>query len=248
MLNSGVLHTLYRSGRNDLEAQSWDGDTPILGPCPRAAFTLARVLGAALLAASAATGQTVHVPWRAGNTERFQTGAVEERRAHSAQGWLPVTISRPAGVGPFPFVVLLHGCGGLHHEASWTKWVQPWTDLFHAQGIGTAVVDSFGPHGVDHICTGNVARWAVRRADDAYSARAWLAEQPAVDAQRIAVMGMSNGGRSVLAALRTTPQHPERFVAGVALYAGCQTDVSSNFHIPPNLADSPGFSGKIPTY
>jgi dienelactone hydrolase len=193
---------------------------------------LAGVLSAGLLAACASTGQRVLVPWRAGNAERFQTGAVEERRAHAAQGSLPVTIYRPAGAGPFPFVVLLHGCGGLKHEASWTHWVRPWADLFRAHGIGTAVVDSFGPRGVDQVCTGNVAAWAVRRADDAYSARAWLAEQPDVDAQRIAVMGMSNGGRTVLAALRTAPQRPERFVAGVALYPGCQTDVSSNFYAP----------------
>jgi dienelactone hydrolase len=85
---------------------------------------------------------------------------------------------------------------------------------------------------VDHICTGDVAAWAVRRADDACSARTWLAAQPDVDAQHIAVMGMSNGGRTVLAALRTTWQHPERFVAGVALYPGCQTDISSTFYAP----------------
>jgi dienelactone hydrolase len=193
---------------------------------------LASVLGAVLLAACASTGQTVRVPWRAGNAERFQMGAVEERRAHAAQGVLPVTMSRPAGTGPFPFVVLLHGCGGLTHEASWTQWVHPWADLFRAHGIGTAVVDSFGPRSVDHVCTGNVAAWAVRRADDAYSTRAWLAEQPDVDAQHIAVMGMSNGGRTVLAALRTTLRHPEPFVAGVALYPGCQTDVSSHFYAP----------------
>lgn len=192
----------------------------------------ASVLGAALLVACASTGQTVLVPWRAGNAERFQMGALEERRAQAAQGLLPVTMYRPAGAGPFPFVVLLHGCGGLKHEASWTLLVRPWADLFRTHGIGTAVVDSFGPRGVDQVCTGNVAAWAVRRADDAYSTRAWLAAQPNVDAQRIAVMGMSNGGRTVLAALRTTPQRPERFVAGVALYPGCQTDVSSNFYAP----------------
>ena len=39
---------------------------------------------------------------------------------------------RPAGAGPFPFVVLLHGCGGLTHEASWSQWVRPWADLFRA--------------------------------------------------------------------------------------------------------------------
>jgi len=173
------------------------------------------------------------VPWRAGNAEGFQMGAVEEHRAKSAQGQLPVRLYRPEGPGPAPFVVLLHGCGGLAREAMWTAWVQPWVDHFLAHGVGTAVVDSFGPRGVDQVCnTRNVAAWAVRRADDAYSTRAWLVEQPGVDARRIAVMGMSNGGRTVLAALRTTLKHPDPFVAGVALYPGCQTDVDSHFYAP----------------
>jgi dienelactone hydrolase len=72
----------------------------------------------------------------------------------------------------------------------------------------------------------------VRRADDAYSVRAWLAEQPGVDATGIAVMGMSNGGRTVLAALRTSLKHPEPFVAGVALYPGCQSDIGAAFYAP----------------
>jgi dienelactone hydrolase len=172
------------------------------------------------------------VPWHPGNAEGFQTGAVEERRVKSAHGFLPVTIYRPEGTGPFPFVVLMHGCGGLHREASWTAWVQPWADLLGQHGIGTAVVDSFGPRGVDQVCTGNVAAWAVRRADDAYSARRWPAEQPYVDPKRIAVMGMSNGGRTVLASLRTALAHPDPFVAGVALYPGCQNDVGSTFYAP----------------
>jgi dienelactone hydrolase len=114
----------------------------------------------------------------------------------------------------------------------WKTWVTPWAELFRTQGIGTAVVDSFTPRGVDQVCTRNVAGWAVRRADDAYSVRGWLAEQPYVDAMRIAVMGMSNGGRTVLAAMRTTLKHPHPFVAGVALYPGCQTDVRSTFYAP----------------
>ena len=148
----------------------------LLGLARALCFALASVLGATLLAACASTGQTVRVPWRAGNAESFQMGVVEERQAHAAQGVLPVTMYRPAGAGPFPFIVLLHGCGGLQHEASWTQWVLPWADLFRAHGIGTAVVDSFGPRGVDQVCTGDVAAWAVRRADDAYSTRAWLAD------------------------------------------------------------------------
>jgi dienelactone hydrolase len=208
-------------------------------------FAAMTLLGAALLSACAATtpttrpsmgaswgGDAVLVPWQPGNADAFQAGAPEERRMRATQGFLPVTIYRPEGAGPFPFVVLLHGCGGLYHEAMWKTWITPWAELFRAHGIGTAVVDSFTPRAVDQVCTGNVAAWAVRRADDAYSVRGWLAEQPYVDATRIAVMGMSNGGRTVLAALRTTLKHPHPFVAGVALYPGCQTDVGSTFYAP----------------
>ena len=123
-------------------------------------------------AALAAPRETVLVPWRAGNADSFQTGAVEERRARSASGSLPVTIYKPDGAGPFPFIVLLHGCGGLKNEAMWTRWVEPWASLFREHGIGTAAVDSFGPRGVAQVCnTGGVAAWAVRRADDADARR-----------------------------------------------------------------------------
>jgi dienelactone hydrolase len=194
----------------------------------------AALLGAIMLLPACVSAQsTAQVPWRPGNAENFQEGAVEERRARSPHGSLPVTVYRPAGQGPFPFVVLLHGCGGLKHEATWSRWVQPWAELFRERGIGTAVVDSFAPRGVDQVWTSGVATWAIRRADDAYSARAWLAKQPWVDGRRIAVMGMSNGGRTVLATLRTTLKHPEPFVAGVALYPGCHSDVASTFYARP---------------
>ena len=114
----------------------------------------------------------------------------------------------------------------------WRDWAEPWARFFREHGAGTAVVDSFGPRGVDQVCTGNVAAWAVRRADDAYSVRAWLGAQSYVDANRIAVMGMSNGGRTVLAALRTSLKHPDPFVAGIALYPGCQSDIDSRFYAP----------------
>ena len=196
----------------------------------------AGLLATALMSASAATGaragQVVDVPWRAGNASAFQAGAAEERGARAAHGLLPVTIHRPAGPGPFPFVVLLHGGGGLHREAMWTTWVEPWVELFRTHGIGTAVVDSFASRGVDQVCTGNVAAWAARHADDAYSVRAWLGGQSYADAARVAVMGMSNGGRTVPAALRAPLKHREPFVAGVALDPGCQSDVASVFYAP----------------
>ena len=184
------------------------------------------------VAATAASSEVVAVPWRPGNADAFQMGAPEERGARAAQGELSVTLYRPDGPGPFPFVVLLHGCGGLSAKAMWTLWVEPWVDIFRAHGIGVAVVDSFGPRGVAQVCTRDVAGWAVRRADDAYSVRAWLGEQPYVDAGHIAVMGMSNGGRTVLAAMRAPLRQSTAFVAGIALYPGCQSDTASTFYEP----------------
>jgi dienelactone hydrolase len=192
----------------------------------------------ALLAASCAptpradAGDVVSVPWITGNAASFQTGSPAERGARAAEGALPVKLYRPEGPGPFPYVVLLHGCGGLHQDAMRAKWVEPWAALLRAHGIGAAVVDSFAPRGVDQVCTRDVAAWAVRRADDAYSVAAWLARQPDADAGRLALMGMSNGGRTVLAALRLPAREPPLFVAGIALYPGCQSDRESRFHAP----------------
>ena len=196
------------------------------------AWSFVCALGLVLLPAGASTQTTVSVPWRPGNADHFQMGAAEERWARSEQGALPVTVYRPPGHDPIGFVVLLHGCGGLKHESMWSHWVQPWAELFGRHGLGTAVVDSFAPRGVDQVCTGSPGAWAVRRADDAYSVRTWLAQQRHVDPGRISVMGMSNGGRTVLAALRATSKHADPFAAGIALYPGCQSDVTSTFYAP----------------
>lgn len=174
--------------------------------------------------------QTEAIPWLPGNACAFRPTGARTTSAEVA-GSLPVTVVRPDGSGPFPFVVLLHGCDGIRRQG-WARWAQPWAELFRAHGIGAAVVDSFTPRGVDQVCTRDVAAWAVRRADNAESVRAWLAAQPFADRGRIAVMGMSNGGRTVLAALRAGSPHSGRFAAGVALYPGCQSDEGSTFRAP----------------
>jgi dienelactone hydrolase len=135
---------------------------------------------------------------------------------------------RPAGNGPFPAIVMLHGCSGL-----WTKSGEPtasyvfWAEHFRALGYVTLLVDSFGPRGEKEICTQakRTISEARDRPLDAHAALRWLASRNDVDARRIHVMGWSNGGSTVLNALRTDAPGRDsggpQFRSGVAFYPGC---------------------------
>ena len=183
---------------------------------------LAGILGTAFLAAYA-TGTRVLVPWHAGTPRAFRW-ARSKSIEPAARGCFRSRCT-PAGAGPFPFACCCTGAGPKTKMPAGRSG-RPWADsLPPATWSAPAVVDCLGPRGVDQVRTGDVAPWAVRRADDAYSARAWSAAQPDVDGKHIGRDGDVEWRTAVLAALHDC--RPERFVAGVALYSGCQTDVSS---------------------
>jgi len=56
-------------------------------------------------------------------------------------------LTRPDGAGPFPAVVGLHGCAGMHDA---TK--QKLTDELVARGY-VLLVDSYATRGIAHACT-----------------------------------------------------------------------------------------------
>jgi dienelactone hydrolase len=100
----------------------------------------------------------------------------------------------PAGAGPFPAVVLMHGCGGLGNAEQ--GWIAPLRD----GGYATFVVDSFGGRGLREVCSDARRLSAFQRIPDAYGALRILATHPRVDASRIALMGFSHGGILTLGA------------------------------------------------
>ncbi|HEU5197719.1 MAG TPA: dienelactone hydrolase family protein [Methylomirabilota bacterium] len=130
-------------------------------------------------------------------------------------------LTLPAGAGPFPAVVLMHGCGGLGNAEG--GWVTPLTGA----GYATFVVDSFTGRGLAEVCRNARALISLQRVPDAYGALRILATHPRLDAGRIALMGFSHGGGLTLGAStrwahdRYTRTAAAAFRAFLPFYPGC---------------------------
>ena len=129
---------------------------------------------------------------------------------------IPGLIGKPDGAGPFPAVVLMHGCAGVQPQNHiWAGDLNDW-------GYVTMVVDSFSGRGVREICS-NLSKVTVpKRTADADTALQHLRSLPYVIKDRIAIMGWSHGGGVVLSALSGYRGLSERFKAGVAMYPWCR--------------------------
>lgn len=143
--------------------------------------------------------------------------------AEDAKGKV-LNLIKPAGNGPFPAAVILHGCGGIHPNAS------DWQEFLKAHGFASVLVESFW----QNMCNNMMAISMAGRVEDAYKGLRYLVELPFVDKNRVVVMGFSNGAVTVLSAMdrrlqrRLVAGHP-KFRAGIALYPECSFFVGSRF-------------------
>lgn len=179
----------------------------------RAATTLWWVLGAFLADAWAAPLERVEFD---SASERLVSGGLI--RGDRIQGYL----AKPDGAGPFPAVVGLHGCAGMHDT---TK--QRLANELVAWGYAILLVDSYATRGIDHACTSAAfATFLLRRAD-AYGALTFLGGQTFVDPQRVAVVGFSAGAWVTLSVAerdsfeRFIGASDLRFQAAAAFYPPC---------------------------
>jgi dienelactone hydrolase len=132
---------------------------------------------------------------------------------------LEAELFRPEGSGPFPALVGLHGCTGRNGQAD-----REAGERYAAWGYVFLAVDSFKTRGLAEDCS--PARGShVDRLLDALGALDYLARQSFVAADRIGVVGHSQGGGVALAAVRLGEEasglSERRFAAAVAFYPPC---------------------------
>ena len=150
---------------------------------------------------------------------------------------LPATRPPPGG---YPAVVALHGCGGMYsaqagHRSELAERMALRADLFLAAGYAVLFPDSFGARGRREVCTVKVGERTIRaphRKLDALGALAYLATRRDIARGRVALVGWSHGGSTVLqtinvqdpevAAFIGRPGAPPFYRAAIAFYPGCR--------------------------
>ncbi|WP_432470280.1 dienelactone hydrolase family protein [Amphritea sp. HPY] len=118
----------------------------------------------------------------------FDTAPVNEEGSTSIRG----LVSKPEGGGPFPAVIIAHGCFGVepnHHI--WAQRLNDW-------GYVAIIVDSFSSRDVSTVCESPNQVSPETRACDIYGAAAYLRKQSFVRPDKIAMIGFSHGGWSAL--------------------------------------------------
>jgi dienelactone hydrolase len=173
-------------------------------------------LGAVVTAAILLTGCATHA---ARQTVRFPN------TTPGAPVTIEATLVRPAGPGPFPAVVQLHGCAGIEAQSfRWARWLAE-------QGYVVLVMDSFGPRGVKGDCrSGPDDPPITARFDDAFGALRYLQSQTYVRGDRVAAIGWSQGGVYAMAVINGPSLERARrrgvalpatgFAAGIGVYPG----------------------------
>lgn len=128
---------------------------------------------------------------------------------------------RPDGEGPFPAVVLMHGCAGVRRKDTW------WAEAFRRQGYVALVVDSLSGRGFTtwedrrKICLG-LDLWGSTRAADLLASLTYVRSLPFVDAGRVAVVGWSHGAWATLDFLASaSSEMVQGLRAVVAFYPYC---------------------------
>lgn len=194
--------------------RSWEA------PLPKTATSLAAIVPMLCCVVAAATSDA-----RAASLERVEFASAPQRLLSGIPGdRIQGYLAKPDGAGPFPAVVALHGCAGMHETSR-----QRLADDLVAWGYVILLVDSYTTRGIEQACTSAGFETFLLRRNDAYGALDFLARRTFVDRHRVAAVGFSAGARVALFVAQPNsfaqflpPGSDLRFRATAAFYPPCQ--------------------------
>jgi len=165
---------------------------------------------------------------------------------------LTAYLSQPVGSGPFPTVVLLHGCGGSNNINGIKSIYASWAKLLNDNGMATLIVDSAGSRNLGATCVKgkNRIRMYRERPFDAYGALGYLQSLDIIQPDKVGLLGWSQGGGVTLLSIvtesfaRPVPAPDHDFAVAAVFYpALCNDRMQSR---PFTKRDPHSWSTKIP--
>lgn len=166
-----------------------------------------------------ATGCTGLTTYAGSETVTFEGKTIRDKKLT-----LTGLLMKPKGDGPFPAVILLHGCSGMYSEHAGNTY-NTWASRLVSWGYVTLRVDSLGPRNKTSICNNPFSILPFERGLDAYAGKSYMENQPYVDDKRIAVMGWSHGGWTTLYTVDNNRMNgigTGPFNASIAFYPYCE--------------------------
>ena len=139
-------------------------------------------------------------------------------------------IAKPEGPGPFPAVIVLHDCGGINSkDRDWTKRLASW-------GYVAILPDSFGSRGQGNLCADVEKVGAQQRVQDVIGTAEYLATLPYVRKSKIAVLGFSHGGWTIMKGVQEDAYWSAYGIKGaVAYYPYCTAPQDRNVVLPLHI-------------
>jgi len=135
-------------------------------------------------------------------------------------------LSVPSGEGPFPVVILLHGCAGMDRATNPLSWqsLKIYSDWLKKNNFASLIIDSLGSRGISTeqswmLSCSNLIMGHKRTAD-VDGALQYLSMLRFIDQSKVVLLGQSQGASVVLNAL-SLKRDSQLIAAGIAIYPPC---------------------------